>query len=299
MTPKNVLRRRSVALCEKFGRQVDLRQARAHRVGLGIAFVIGKRKQSELPLKILRLILPVLAFLALATGAVASDEMRPWVWQGSTCANCAIAIVNDHHAELDSVDSQAFLRALESQKPTLMAMYGIDGQQYNFLAHMAVGILGRESHFFQSKRYWVKENFPWAIRVLKVVRVYLSNGNRRLTDSSRGPTQIKVIPGRIEQAYHFDESQLWVPENAAVATMGYLIETLYELQRRSVFQKLTFINKDNYVDYLPYLYFGSPKTLLSGKANPDHNLYVQDMKRYMSWVQIYEIAPAAPSTQLH
>ena len=250
-------------------------------------------------MKLFRLLLPIFVLLARAVSAVAGENMQPWVWQQSNCFNCQITIVSDHHQELDSTDSQAFLRALESQKPALMAMYGIDGQEYNLLAHMAVGILGRESHFFQSRRYWVKENFPWAVRVVKVVRVYLSNGNRRLMDSSRGPTQIKVIPGRIEQAYHFDEDKLWIPENAAVATMGYLIETLNELKHRAVAQNLTFINKDNYVDYLPYLYFGSSKTLVSGRANPAHNLYVQDMKRYMTWVQIYEIAPVTSQTQLH
>jgi hypothetical protein len=240
----------------------------------------------RLALLILMCVLPGLA--------KATEEMRPWVWLQSTCENCAISIRANDQQELNTERAQAFLRALESQKPKLIQLYGINGQEYNLLAQMAIGILGRESRFYQSPRYYLKEAAPEVVALIKVVKIYLAGSTRQPSPNSRGPTQIKNIPTKIVQAYNFTKDELYVPENAAVATMGFLIESLQELKRRVVLNNLDFVTPETYVDYLPYLYFGSVRTLINHRANPSKNVYIRDMKIYMSWVQIFESTQPSP-----
>ena len=229
----------------------------------------------------LRSCIPI--FIALLLPALASAEggIRPWVWGQSTCDSCGLMIVVDD-PQLLTDEVQRFIHTIESKKSELQLMYGVRGSEYNLLAKMAIGILGRESLFFKSRRYVWKERLPWAVEIAKDLK-----GDTTL--NSRGPTQIKVIPAKIVEIYEISKDQLWIPENAALATMGFLIETLSELKRRIVINKLKFVNESNYVDYLPYIYFGSTTRLITGKADPEHNVYIKDMKKYMNWVEVFEI----------
>lgn len=226
--------------------------------------------------------------------AAESAYQRQWKWgQQFSCYACSIKIVTPRtHPQMETPQAQAFFRALENEKPTIMALYGIDGQQYNLLAHMAVGILGQESQFFQAERYHIKEAWPLGVRMLKRLRILkervIDNKERAMTANSRGPTQIKSVPELIHSYYGFDESELGVPRNAAVATMGFLIRALREMKTRMARGELPFVTKENLVDYLPYLYFGHKKMLLAGKAEPHRNIYVRNMKAYMAITMIYE-----------
>ena len=248
-------------------------------------------------MRLFGLLIPILIMAAVRPGlAQANDvsELRRWQWGKSTCFACPIRIVTPKsEREMQSPEAQAFFRAIEDEKPTLMALFGVDGQQYNLLAHMAVGILGQESRFFQSELYHLKERIPLGVRILKRLRIMkeriVNNRNRPMTVNSRGPTQIKEIPDAIREHYKFNEDQLGVPRNAAVATMGFLIRALRQLRTRIANNQLSFVNSSNYVDYLPYLYFGSRQMLLDGKAEPDRNVYVRNMKAWMNMTLIYEL----------
>jgi hypothetical protein len=208
-----------------------------------------------------------------------------------TSSASAELILTPLRPELKTAKVIAFLNALSSHKAELRALYRVSGAEYNLLAHMAVGILGRESQFFQSRRYMVKENLPWAVHLTKVIQIYLEGSDRPVSPNSRGPTQIKIVPAKIADYYGITENDLFLPENAAVATMGFLIEALAELKRRVVVNHLDFVTPETYVDYLPYIYFGATRLLISGQATPERNIYVRDMKRYMSWVSVEETEP--------
>ena len=223
----------------------------------------------------------LLSLLVLLPLLGSAEQMRPWIWGTSSCDSCGLKIVATNPQLLTS-QVQTFIRTLENKKSELQTIYGVSGSEYNLLAQMAIGILGRESQFFKSRRYVLKEQFPWAVEIAKGLA-----GDT--TRNSRGPTQIKIVPARIAEIYEITPDQLWVPENAALATMGFLIETLGELKRRIIVNKLSFVNEANYVDYLPYIYFGSTTRLISGKADPSHNIYIRDMKKYMSWVEVFEV----------
>lgn len=214
-----------------------------------------------------------------------ANDYHPWTWKTSDCVDCPIYFLTGNE-QLESEDVRVFIHTLEARKGEIIRLYRIHGQEYNLLAHMAVGILGRESQFFTSRRYRLKETFPGLVRVAKAFKAYMDGSKAGL--SSRGPTQIKTVPGKIAEFYGVTPDSLYKPENAAVATVGFLVEILQELKRRVVVNDLEFVNDTNYVDYLPYLYFGSHRMLIQGKATPERNIYVQDMKKYMSWVLLYE-----------
>lgn len=210
-----------------------------------------------------------------------------WQWQQSNCQTCAFTIVTKDEA-LETEKVQRFLRALENSKFEIIQLYNSDPQEYNLLAHMAIGILGRESQFFDSWRYFAKENAQWMVSLIKISRAMLSDDDIDVPANSRGPTQIKDVPDLIEKHYGIVPDTLYIPENAARATMGFLIEALRELKQRAANNNWEFVTKDTYVDYLPYIYFGSSGKLRNRTATPEKNLYVQTMKRYMTWVDLYE-----------
>ncbi|MNK06316.1 hypothetical protein D3C87_242110 [compost metagenome] len=210
-----------------------------------------------------------------------------WEWLKTDCHDCDMVMLAVH-PDLRNEKVRDFITALAAHKYELQYIYKIDGEEYNLLAHMAVGILGRESEFFTSSRYKIKEAAPLAVSLLKVLRIYMSDSDAKVSANSRGPTQIKVIPQSISDRYNIEPEDLGKPENAAVATMGFLIEALGELKNRIRVNKLDHINKTNYVDYLPYIYFGSTRALVNKTATPEKNLYVQNMKKYMTWVEVYQ-----------
>lgn len=233
------------------------------------------------------------ALIAEQRESLAEQKFVPWIWQTSTCVDCEIAILPTS-AAVRTPKVMAFINALADRKSELIRLYQSNGAEYNLLARMAIGILGRESQFFESRRYKTKETFPWAVHLLKLMRVYLEGVDRDPSPNSRGPTQIKIVPTKIVEHYGITASTLNEPESAAIATMGFLIEALHELKTRIRVNHLDFVNASNYVDYLPYIYFGSTKTLVSGRADPAQSQYIRDMKTYMEWVEIYERAPVIP-----
>lgn len=213
-----------------------------------------------------------------------------WQWLRSDCLDCDIILL-PIRPEVQTEKVQLFTQALSAHKAGLQQLYQISGAEYNFLAHMSVGILGRESLFFKSQRYKLKEMLPWAVHLGKIIESYLLGNQGKVSNNSRGPTQIKVVPEKVARHYGIRNDNLYLPENAAIATVAYLIEALRELKQRVVMNDLNFINAGNYVDYLPYIYFGGTKFLIQKNATPESNQYVRDMKRYMSWFELYERKP--------
>jgi hypothetical protein len=225
-------------------------------------------------------------------------DYKEWKWQESQCHNCPIAIITNRDF-LHTEEVTAFIRAIESNKTELLSLYNVDGQEYNLLAHMAIGILGRESTFFTGTRYKIKEAAPGLVRFLKTIKWLWSGGSASVNNNSRGPTQIKIIPKKIAEYYQITSEDLGIPENAARATMGFLIESLQELKRRVVINKLTEVTPATYADYLPYIYFGSSRKLINHTATPESNNYIVEMKRWMGEVVIYELPEEQAIPSVH
>lgn len=210
-----------------------------------------------------------------------------WEWQKSNCQDCGIHF-KVQKEDLKNKKTVEFLQAIATQKKTILSLYKSDSQEYNLLAHMAYGILGNESEYFQSFRYFIKRNSQLAITTAKKIDARL-HGEDDIEANSKGPTQIKKVPTQIAEHYKITEKDLWKPFNAAISTMGYLIEALRELKQRTKNNNWEFVTRSTYVDYLPYLYFGGVKKLLNRTATPETNIYVKNMKQHMLKIQIYEI----------
>ncbi|GIL18249.1 MAG: hypothetical protein BroJett040_20000 [Oligoflexia bacterium] len=222
----------------------------------------------------------------IAVQSSASNGLEPWIWKSSQCQTCGVYFQPAKNIQFDD-RALEFKKALEEEKPRILEIYEIHSQEYNLLAWMALGILGNESKFFTSPRYQVKEHLPLIVRAGKIVKSNITG--RPMTDNSRGPTQIKKVPARIEYHYNIQPKDLRVPRHAAVATVGFLIEALEELKTRATYYHLDYINQDTYADYLPYVYTGQSKKLIQGTATPEKNLYVQAMKKNMNLFKVYEV----------
>jgi hypothetical protein len=229
--------------------------------------------------------------------AVESLGFRPWKWSEPEPAQPANTFVMiPVHEEVRYDKAKEFINALASNKAELMELYKdkapVTDDEYVMLARMAVGFLGAESEFFRSSRYLMKEACIFCFAAAKWGASMLGLADN--DTMSRGPIQMKNVPDLIEQKYGITADDLNDPTNAARAIMGYLIEALQQLKRTAANNGLDHINKDTYVDYLPYIYFGSSHKLISRTATPDKNLYIQKMRTYMDWVEIHSRTNAQP-----
>lgn len=171
--------------------------------------------------------------------------------------------------------AKTFLKKLADEKSELMKMYGLDNDEYNDLTKLAFGILGNESQFGSSKRYFIKESLPFAVSLAK--------GNMFDTSqNSRGPTQIKSVPKKIQEKYGVKKETLKDPANAAVATLGFLAEALQELKGKEKLARENGleINSLNRMNYVHYIYMGRSAQVTSGTATPDQNIYFRQIKKY-------------------
>jgi hypothetical protein len=189
--------------------------------------------------------------------------------------------------KLNTRFNRRFLTTLASEKSKLMMIYGLQNREYNRLALMAFGVLGRETKFAQSPKYFFKEHFQLVVSTAKRIEA-IEHGVDYHFINSRGPTQIKRLPSKIAENYSFDINHLGIPENAAVATLGFLAECLSETKTRARVRKLDFINQENIYDYILYSYFGSTRQLISRTATPTENIYIKTVKGYIHGVVLLE-----------
>lgn len=209
----------------------------------------------------------------------------------------------------DTPESQAFVKALTDEKPTLMKVLNIDNDDYNDLALLSYAIMGNESDFGKSKKYTIKENNQGLVTGLKYAREFKKKWEENLIDpkkaviealisvdknNSRGFTQIKYLSeGEWRKAYpNVNEETLGDPKNSAIATVAYLADALHRLKRIGELNKSDpnkpQITRENRVEYLAYLYLGRTKDLVSATnpATPGENKYVQKLKHHMTYLEI-------------
>jgi hypothetical protein len=170
--------------------------------------------------------------------------------------------------DLRNSTTTTFVTTLDAEKERLMEIYNLDNDEYNELARLSFGILGNESNFGRSPRYKVKEALPWVVSLLK-------GDWFDTTSNSRGPTQIKTVPALIAQHYGVTKQSLSRPEHAAVATLGFLAQSLSELKNRE--HHHPGITPYNRMDYLHYIYMGRVSEITRGTATPERNIYYRNM----------------------
>lgn len=187
--------------------------------------------------------------------------------------------------DLRNPTSIEFLATLDREKQRLMEIYQLDNDEYNELVRLSFGILGNESNFGQSPRYHIKEAFPWVVSLLK-------GDGLDTSQNSRGPTQIKNIPPLIEEHYGVTKSSLSRADHAAVATLGFLAQSLLELKNRE--HHHPGITPYNRFDYLHHIYMGRSIEITRGTATPERNIYFRNMRQAALNLVQWEELPHTP-----
>lgn len=103
----------------------------------------------------------------------------------------------------------------------------------------------------------------------------------KTTFNSRGPTQIKRIPRKIKEEYGYVKEDLNDPYISAIATMGFLAQSLKQLNNYK-------IPRSEYLNYLHYIYMGSVSQIKNKTATPNKNIYLRNIRKYMSEVDIIQ-----------
>lgn len=176
--------------------------------------------------------------------------------------------------------TQAYVKALQDEKSTLMGLLRIEDDDYNMLAQFAFGVLAPETDYGQNWKYKIKELAP--------VLVSLAKGNGFDTDAnSRGPTQIKRIPETIIEHYKMEKSDLKDPKSAAIATLAFSADLMKDL--RNVAYHHPEITEETLQSYLYYLYQGRRWEIRNATATPDKNASIRKIKSAISLLSIQEL----------
>lgn len=172
-----------------------------------------------------------------------------------------------------------FMSEVDDKKDELIKLYNITDSEYNELSKLAFGILGNESAFGESKKYYIKEALPWLVSLAK--------GNAFDTSrNSRGPTQIKTVPKKVAKEFDVNKENLTDPKKAAVATMGFLAEALEELKAKE--SSHPDITPENRYNYLHYIYMGKSKEITEATATPMRNIYFKQILNFNEGLEVYE-----------
>lgn len=208
-----------------------------------------------------------------------------WQWKKSNCQNCDWMIIPSNESVTNEL-TMRFINTLIAERNHISQIYNINKQDYILLSKLAVAVLGAESFFYSNQNYLIKEQLTPLRQFIKKLRSIALN--KAYNRPSRGPTQIKVIPKKIKAYYQFNEDQLFIPEYAAVTTIGYLIESLKELRQRIKNNHLKQNENDNYIENLAYMYIGLTHLVVKNKKPTKGNTYVTQVLKYFNWTLVYE-----------
>jgi len=179
-----------------------------------------------------------------------------------------------------------------------MKKFNVDSRTYNDLALLALGIAGQETEWGTSRRYAAKELLPDSVKTAgRVVRAIFSNGNASRAakeKTSRGMTQIKIEGDnadmqRIYKQYGITSEALASNDYqaAGLATMLRLLHMYTTEVRGGKFRDANG-NAIKPTDALMYLWTGKGSMLRSGKATPEQNIYLNNVKGFTNYFDIYE-----------
>ena len=193
------------------------------------------------------------------------------------------ALITDKRYE--NINTKSYLQALTTNKRELLPLLGVTNVEYDELVKLSFGILGVETSFGESKLYKFKEMGVGQLTT-DIIKKNWSNLFRDSKENSRGVTQIKDVDSYLKGEYkkRITSDNLNIPKNAAIATMFVLAEKLKEL--KNIEDKHTFINSENRMDYLYYLYVGSSDQVSEGAATPILNPKVSEVLAYSNSVVI-------------
>jgi hypothetical protein len=224
-----------------------------------------------------------------------------------------------------------------ANQQTLKEAYRLNNKTYLVLARLAVGIMYAESKLGTHPRYLFKERFPWTVSIAKEYldksvfeykRYGIAIDNARaglaleylalhddsfdpstraatifdLSENSRGPTQIKYLPGGFEKVFpNINKNNLRVPEFSSVATVAYLADAIQTLTRLAKKYNCE-IPREYFLQHLLYVYVGRSSEIVNCTATLDKNVYWSRALEVQNSLNAYAVgsenAPLTRATQI-
>lgn len=177
--------------------------------------------------------------------------------------------------------------AISYNKERIMSEFDIDSYTYDRMAMLAMGIAEQETKFGVSPRYIGKQAIgDFGVDIAKRFRSLLKgDGWNDRSYNSKGITQIKIEGDndetkKIYNKFGIDKENILKPYNSGIATMLRLAS----IYKNEVAGRGFKDNKGNDIDKfdaLLYKWMGKGRLLNNGKASPDDNDYINNVKKYI------------------
>ena len=227
---------------------------------------------------------------------ISPDILPKWIYNaydsknGVNSSNAFLGVISaiDNIAKMDKLGNiKEYSDAISYNKERIMSEFDIDSYTYDRMAMLAMGIAEQETKFGVSARYIGKQAIgDQGVDIAKRFRSLLNgNGWNDRSYNSKGITQIKIEGDndetkKIYDKFGIDKENILKPYNSGIATMLRLAS----IYKNEVVGRGFKDNKGNDIDKfdaLLYKWMGKGRLLNNGKASPDDNDYINNVKKYI------------------
>ena len=227
---------------------------------------------------------------------ISPDILPKWIYNaydsknGVNSSNAFLGVISaiDNIAKMDKLGNiKEYSDAISYNKERIMSEFNIDSYTYDRMAMLAMGIAEQETKFGVSARYIGKQAIgDQGVDIAKRFRSLLNgNGWNDRSYNSKGITQIKIEGDndetkKIYNKFGIDKENILKPYNSGIATMLRLAS----IYKNEVVGRGFKDNKGNDIDKfdaLLYKWMGKGRLLNNGKASPDDNDYINNVKKYI------------------
>lgn len=227
---------------------------------------------------------------------ISPDILPKWIYNaydsknGVNSSNAFLGVISaiDNIAKMDKLGNiKEYSDAISYNKERIMSEFDIDSYTYDRMAMLAMGIAEQETKFGVSARYIGKQAIgDQGVDIAKRFRSLLNgNGWNDRSYNSKGITQIKIEGDndetkKIYNKFGIDKENILKPYYSGIATMLRLAS----IYKNEVVGRGFKDNKGNDIDKfdaLLYKWMGKGRLLNNGKASPDDNDYINNVKKYI------------------
>lgn len=227
---------------------------------------------------------------------ISPDILPKWIYNaydsknGVNSSNAFLGVISaiDNIAKMDKLGNiKEYSDAISYNKERIMSEFDIDSYTYDRMAMLAMGIAEQETKFGVSARYIGEQAIgDQGVDIAKRFRPLLNgNGWNDRSYNSKGITQIKIEGDndetkKIYNKFGIDKENILKPYNSGIATMLRLAS----IYKNEVVGRGFKDNKGNDIDKfdaLLYKWMGKGRLLNNGKASPDDNDYINNVKKYI------------------
>lgn len=227
---------------------------------------------------------------------ISPDILPKWIYNaydsknGVNSSNAFLGVISaiDNIAKMDKLGNiKEYSDAISYNKERIMSEFDIDSYTYDRMAMLAMGIAEQETKFGVSARYIGKQAIgDQGVDIAKRFRSLLNgNGWNDRSYNSKGITRIKIEGDndetkKIYNKFGIDKENILKPYNSGIATMLRLAS----IYKNEVVGRGFKDNKGNDIDKfdaLLYKWMGKGRLLNNGKASPDDNDYINNVKKYI------------------